>query len=64
MTASTGREKMLVDNGDGTVTDKRHGLMWLKDDTWVELGRLITWHTNHKQSSYSGDNNHCRENSF
>lgn len=33
----------FVDNGDGTVTDKRKNLMWMKDDTWVELGRLVSW---------------------
>ncbi len=34
----------LIDNGDGTVTDERSGLMWMKNDTWIELGRRITWH--------------------
>ena len=63
MTASTGKEKMLIDNGDGTVTDKRHGLMWLKDDTWVELGRLITWHKSQEharkknEEQFAGFNN-------
>lgn len=33
-----------IDNGDETVTDTRHRLMWMKNDTWLELGRLITWH--------------------
>ena len=33
-----------VDNGDETVTDTKHGIMWMKKDTWLELGRLITWH--------------------
>ena len=33
----------FVDNGDGTVTDKRKNLMWMKDDTWVELERLVSW---------------------
>jgi len=34
----------FIDNGDGTVSDAVHGLMWLKRDTWLEKGRLITWH--------------------
>ena len=34
----------LIDNGDGTITDVAHGLMWMKNDTWIELGTLITWH--------------------
>ena len=37
-------ETPYVDNGDDTVTDKKHDLMWMKSDTWVTLGRLITWH--------------------
>mgnify|MGYP002700761547 CR=1 FL=1 len=34
----------LVDNGDGTVSDRANQIMWFKNDTWIELGRLITWH--------------------
>lgn len=34
----------LIDNGDGTISDANNGLMWMKNDTWLELGRLITWH--------------------
>ena len=37
-------ETNYIDNGDETVTDVRHGVMWMKNDTWVSLGRLITWH--------------------
>jgi len=34
----------FIDNGDGTVTDRVNGQMWMKSDSWNELGRLITWH--------------------
>lgn len=37
-------ETQYVDNEDGTVTDSKYKLMWMKEDTWVTLGRLITWH--------------------
>jgi hypothetical protein len=37
-------ETSYVDNGDDTVTDMKHDIMWMKKDTWVTLGRLITWH--------------------
>jgi predicted GNAT family N-acyltransferase len=37
-------ELQYADNGDDTVTDLKHNLMWMKKDTWVTLGRLITWH--------------------
>ena len=33
----------FVDNGDETVTDTRKNLMWAKDDTWVKLGKLVSW---------------------
>ena len=42
MTEST--KLKYIDNGDETVSDTRHGVMWMKNDTWLELGRLITWH--------------------
>jgi hypothetical protein len=38
------KQSALVDNEDGTITDVKNGLMWMKNDTWIELGRLITWH--------------------
>lgn len=34
----------FTDNGDGTLTDNATGLMWLKMDTWLELGHLVSWH--------------------
>ena len=40
----TEKKNALVDNGDGTITDRRTGLMWMKNDTWLELGKRITWH--------------------
>ena len=33
----------FVDNGDETITDTRRKLMWAKDDTWVKLGKLVSW---------------------
>ncbi len=33
----------FVDNGDGTVTDTMRDLMWMKNDTWVDLQRLVSW---------------------
>ena len=38
------KKTRFVDNSDGTVTDSLHNRMWMKDDTWVDLGRIITWH--------------------
>lgn len=38
------KKSALIDNEDGTISDVRSGLMWMKNDTWLELGRLITWH--------------------
>ena len=34
----------LVDNGDGTISDLTNKVMWLKNDTWIELGQLINWY--------------------
>lgn len=33
-----------ADKGDGTLVDHLTGLMWMKQDTWQELGRLVSWH--------------------
>ena len=34
----------LVDNGDGTVSDRANKIMWVKNDTWIERGRITNWH--------------------
>jgi len=44
----------LVDNGDGTVSDRANQVMWVKNDTWIELGRLVTWH---ESQSYAKEMN-------
>ena len=44
MTEKTIKKVNFVDNGDGTVSDLTNKIMWLKNDTWIELGRLINWH--------------------
>ena len=44
MTEKTIEKPGFVDNGDGTVSDSAHKIMWLKNDTWIELGRLVNWH--------------------
>ncbi len=44
MTEKTIRKAKYVDNGDGTVSDLTNNLMWFKKDTWVELGRQVSWH--------------------
>ncbi|QPJ65066.1 MAG: DUF1566 domain-containing protein [Candidatus Nitrohelix vancouverensis] len=39
-----GKDADFIDNGDGTISDPDSGLMWMKQDTWLEKGRLLTWH--------------------
>ncbi len=39
-TSSDGRFR---DNGDGTVTDNRTGLMWSKKDSYADLKRCLDW---------------------
>ncbi len=34
-------EERFVDNGDGTVSDQKSQLMWMKDDSYLELKRFI-----------------------
>jgi len=44
MTEKTIKKINFVDNGDGTVSDLTNKIMWFKNDTWIELGRLVSWH--------------------
>ena len=34
---------MFVDNGDGTVTSKAHGLMWCKTDSMNDLKKWVNY---------------------
>jgi serine/threonine protein kinase len=33
----------FIDHGDGTVSDTKTGLMWTRDDSYVQLGRYLNW---------------------
>ena len=44
MTEKIIKQAGFIDNGDGTVSDLANQVMWVKNDTWIELGRLVTWH--------------------
>lgn len=32
----------LIDNGDGTITDPNTGLMWKKEDAWLDMHQFYT----------------------
>jgi hypothetical protein len=32
-----------LDNGDGTITDTKTGLMWMKKDSYLHYGHWINW---------------------
>lgn len=36
-------ESRYVDNGNGTVTDNETTLTWLREDTWQQEPRWMTW---------------------
>ncbi len=36
-------ELRFVDNGNGTVTDNETTLIWLREDTWQQEPRWMTW---------------------
>ncbi|MCH8156229.1 MAG: DUF1566 domain-containing protein [Nitrospinae bacterium] len=44
MTQKTEKKLKFLDNKDGTVTDLVNKVMWVKNDTWIELSRQVTWH--------------------
>lgn len=33
----------FVGNGDGTITDTKTGLMWVKKDSFTDLGKCLNW---------------------
>lgn len=41
----------FVDNGDGTVTDKHTNLMWMKNDSYLDLGQAVTFDTPQKRTA-------------
>ncbi len=36
-------DKRFIDNGDGTVTDTRTGLMWMQQDSYQHKGHWMDW---------------------
>ena len=37
------QDKRFVDNGDGTITDTKTNLMWMKEESYQQTGHWITW---------------------
>ena len=37
------QDKRFVDNGDGTITDTKTNLMWMKQDSYQQTGHWINW---------------------
>ncbi len=37
----------FTDNGDGTITDSKTGLMWVKKDSYLHSGHWLSWHDIH-----------------
>ncbi|MGV7221136.1 MAG: DUF1566 domain-containing protein [Nitrospinales bacterium] len=33
----------FVDNGDGSISDNVTGLMWPKQDSWLDMGKFLTY---------------------
>jgi hypothetical protein len=41
-------DKRYLDNEDGTITDFKTGLMWMKKDSFLHSGHWINWHEAHE----------------
>jgi hypothetical protein len=41
--SSENLENIFIDNGDGTVTSKTHGLMWCKTDSMNDLKKWVNY---------------------
>lgn len=40
-------DKRYLDNDDGTITDTKTGLMWMKKDSYLHFGHWLNWHEVH-----------------
>ncbi len=38
------QDKRYTDNGDGTISDSKTGLMWMKNDSYLHTGHWLNWH--------------------
>lgn len=38
------QDKRYTDNGDGTISDSKTGLMWVKNDSYLHTGHWLNWH--------------------
>jgi len=41
-------DKRYTDNGDGTITDTKTNLMWMKKDSYLHSGHWLSWSGVHK----------------
>ena len=41
-------DKRYIDNGDGTITDTKTSLMWMKKDSYLHSGHWLSWSEVHK----------------
>ena len=37
------QDKRFIDNGDGTITDTKTRLMWMKQESYQQTGHWLTW---------------------
>ncbi len=40
-------DKRYLDNNDGTITDTKTGLMWMKKDSYLHSGHWLNWYDVH-----------------
>ncbi|MBN4079895.1 DUF1566 domain-containing protein [bacterium AH-315-C08] len=38
------QDKRYTDNGDGTISDSKTGLMWMKNDSYLHSGHWLNWY--------------------
>lgn len=41
-------DKRYLDHGDGTITDTKTGLMWMKKDSYLHFGHWLNWREAHE----------------
>lgn len=50
----------FIDNNDGSITDQKTGLTWIKEDSWQSDGKWVTWDEAKDQITHFCDIKFCR----
>ena len=57
-------DKRYLDNNDGTITDTKTGLMWMKKDSYLHSGHWLNWYDVHDYVQQLNDEGFAQHNDW